>query len=196
MSEDLPQRDLEKDPVRPKFDVNTNAANEANLEMRDKEERVEGLEDEEDMEEAEVMKRKKEVRAPSREEIRVHRITHLPFRSWCAECVAGRAKDEAHHKRMEEDQEDSIKEVHFDYMMMRNEEAGTIAPVIVGRCRSSKFMIAHVMMRKGEGEEGIAQRLVRDTKTMGHYGPLVVKSDSEPSLLSVLERWRSSGTQK
>ena len=29
---------------------------------------------------------------PSAEEIRLHRITHCPYRSWCPKCVAGRAK--------------------------------------------------------------------------------------------------------
>ena len=128
-------------------------------------------EDEEGVEEAEVMKRKKEVRAPSTEEIRVHRLTNFPFRSWCAECVAGRAKDEAHHQRMEEEKEGSIKEVHFDFMMMRIEEGGTIAPVIVGRCRSSKLITAHVTLHKGKNEERIAMQLVKDTKKMGTTDP-------------------------
>ena len=137
------------DPVRPNADASSQVMVGNQAVIREELLEIKGFEEEEELEEAEVMKRKSEVRAPSREEIRCHRITHLPFRSWCAECVAGRANDEAHHKkRMEEDTEQSLKEVHFDYMMMRNEEGGQIAPVIVGRCRTSKLIIAHVTAHK------------------------------------------------
>ena len=39
---------------------------------------------------------------PSAEDVRKHRACgHLPFRSWCPECVMGRAKEDP-HKRKEE----------------------------------------------------------------------------------------------
>ena len=31
-------------------------------------------------------------KGPSAEQMRIHRLTHYPFRSWCPQCVAGRAK--------------------------------------------------------------------------------------------------------
>ena len=33
------------------------------------------------------------VEKPSQEEIDLHRLTHLPFRSWCEECVAAKSRD-------------------------------------------------------------------------------------------------------
>ena len=48
---------------------------------------------------------KKEVRTTSTEEVGEQSISHFPCRSWCAECVAGRAKDDAHTQRMEEKRE-------------------------------------------------------------------------------------------
>ena len=81
-----------------------------------------------------------------------------------------------------------VKEVHFDYMFMGNKSGGHTVPVIVGRCRSSKLLIAHVVPMKGDGEEWIAKQVVKDIKKMGHYGPLIVKSDGEPALLSLLEK--------
>ena len=30
--------------------------------------------------------------SPSKEERRIHRITHWPFRSWCPECVMGKSR--------------------------------------------------------------------------------------------------------
>ena len=35
------------------------------------------------------------------EEWKSHRLTHLPYRSWCPECVAGKAVDDAHRRRHE-----------------------------------------------------------------------------------------------
>ena len=40
--------------------------------------------------------RKPEVHVPSLEEWRQHRLTHLPYRSWCPDCVAGKTVDDAH----------------------------------------------------------------------------------------------------
>ena len=39
---------------------------------------------------------------PTKEERRVHKITHLPFRSWCPHCVKARAKNWPHYKDTEE----------------------------------------------------------------------------------------------
>ena len=35
---------------------------------------------------------------PTREERARHDLTHLPFRPWCADCVAGRAVDDPHRR--------------------------------------------------------------------------------------------------
>ena len=72
----------------------------------DNEEKTEDNEENEDVgEEGLVAVRMKEIKAPSTEEMRVHRATHLPFRSWCPECVAGRSKDSAHSKISDEESE-------------------------------------------------------------------------------------------
>eukprot|EP00971_Amphidinium_carterae_P283385 5625998-Amphidinium_carterae.1 len=38
-------------------------------------------------------------RAPTAEEVRVHRLTHCPFRTWCPVCVAARGRDPPHRRR-------------------------------------------------------------------------------------------------
>ena len=50
-------------------------------------------------EEAQVPMRRKLAGTPTEEEVRAHRVSHLPFREWCPECVAGRAKDWPHRVR-------------------------------------------------------------------------------------------------
>ena len=43
--------------------------------------------------------RKKVEPLPSEEEQRKHRVTHLPFRSWCPHCVAAAANDDPHRSK-------------------------------------------------------------------------------------------------
>ena len=69
---------------------------EVSLEPIEKEEHVVIQDDEfqEGEEDTEKLKVKKDIIAPSASEIEEHRLTHHPFRSWCRECVEGRALGE------------------------------------------------------------------------------------------------------
>ena len=138
-------------------------------------------------EEAEEAKRRPEIKAPSKEEVRRHNVSHLPYRSWYPQCVAGRGKDHAHHARLKSE-ESRGEEVHFDYAFLRNEEGGERATVLVGRCRRSKFLTAHVVPSKGESEEWVVDEVMKDLRNMGHHGQLLLRGDQERSLGCVFER--------
>ena len=58
--------------------------------------------------------------APSRQERAEHRITHCPYRSWCAECVAGKCKATPHLTRSaeEKEEEDKLPTIGVDYAFM------------------------------------------------------------------------------
>ena len=47
-------------------------------------------------EEARKPKTKPDPKLPSKQEIEEHNITHLPYRSWCPHCVAGRGLSTPH----------------------------------------------------------------------------------------------------
>ena len=51
---------------------------------------------EEEQEEVKVAKPARDPRAPTKAERDAHEATHLPFRSWCAERVAGRRTNPPH----------------------------------------------------------------------------------------------------
>ena len=53
----------------------------------------EDVEDEMRVEEARDALTRRPASRPTVEEIRRHRATHLPFRDWCPECIAGSAND-------------------------------------------------------------------------------------------------------
>ena len=64
---------------------------------------------------------------------------------------------------MDEDLESAIKEVHFDNMLMRNKSGGNTVPAIVGRCRYSTRLEAHVVPMNGYGEDWIATQRISIT---------------------------------
>ena len=82
-------------------------------------EHLEGDSDVEELavEEAKVAKVARDPSAPTRQEVEAHEATHLPYRSWCPICVAGR-RDNAPHKSLT-DEERSVPEVVMDYCFIR-----------------------------------------------------------------------------
>ena len=57
-----------------------------------------------------------EERAPAREEVKAHMVSHMPFRSWCDHCVKGNASGNPHRRRKEEDRELREAVVSVDYL--------------------------------------------------------------------------------
>ena len=84
--------------------------------------------DNEEAEEARVMKMSPPVVKPSAEEVRQHRLTRCPFRSWCSECVAGAANDHSHPGRTEALGE--VPEFHCDYAFLRDKAGEKSQPML------------------------------------------------------------------
>ena len=124
-------------------------------------------------------------KGPSEEERRRHRVTHYPFRSWCPECVAGRAKSYP-HKRREESSDSGYPEISFDYCFPRREKRGESISVLVGREKRSQMLIAHVVPVKGAGAQWIVDQVVRDIRKLGVHGKIILKCDQEPAILDVM----------
>ena len=75
---------------------------------------------------------------PTLEEKRIHEITHLPYRSWCADCVAGRGTGFAHTSQ-ETLGDDIVPTVGMDYHYMGAEgEEGTV-PMLCIKCAILRF---------------------------------------------------------
>ena len=82
------------------------------------------------------------VNKPSRQEVEEHMATHIPFRSWCAHCVAGKSKSNPHKREVDKDRE--VPQVSLDYMFMqsgRNEEQLGM-PILVAKDRMSGWTMA------------------------------------------------------
>ena len=54
------------------------------------------VEDESEEEDSAELKHAKDIVSPSRDAVEQHRVTHLPYRSWCKQCVMGRGIGKPH----------------------------------------------------------------------------------------------------
>lgn len=72
---------------------------------------------------AQVAHRRSPAKLPTKDEVRTHHVSHLPFRDWCEECAAGRRHDWPHRTKSQET-ELSTPEVHMDYCFVREGDSG------------------------------------------------------------------------
>ena len=131
-----------------------------------------------------VRVRDRVVRPPSDAEIRAHSRTHLPFRSWCNHCVAGRAPNLPHKSIAREVLRE---EVSFDYCFLKDFVGGDSQSVIVGKDRRTGIIVAHVVPSKGASVEWLVPQLVRDLQKMGYYGMVTLKTDQEPAIRDLMK---------
>ena len=93
---------------------------------------------------------------PTQRQIDDHRIDHLPFRSWCPQCVAGRATGEQHQHRKEER---NIPTFLMDYLFLTRSRVVDREALLEGeevemkvlpiKDLSAKTVFAHVVPCKG-----------------------------------------------
>ena len=133
---------------------------------------------------------------PTKKEIEEHAVTHLPFRSWCPQCVMGKAKDDPHRKVEQEVKEAGMPIVTIDYMYLGKrgeseskeeyESKSNSVPTIVMRCHRTKSTFAHVCKNKGASDTWIVKRLAKDIDSLG-YGAVILRSDNEPAIIQLQE---------
>ena len=129
---------------------------------------------------------------PSAEEVEEHRISHLPFRNWCRECIEGKALGE--HRGANAGIESTVPVVGVDFFYLtadgmfhrselidypRSEEGeaalksarsqSNIVLCMIMRCSSTKVIRAHVVPSKSVDEDGyIVKLLTKDLRWLGH----------------------------
>jgi hypothetical protein len=140
---------------------------------------------------------------PTDKQIEEHRLTHLPYRSWCRWCVLGRGRGLQHRVRPGS----LIPIVGIDYyfltgsgIKLRSElamndeqvetarQSGDLVKCLVVRCYVSKAVFGHVIPRKGLDEDGIVvDKILHDLEWLGHTR-LIVKADNEPAIQALARR--------
>ena len=120
---------------------------------------------------------------PTAKEIAEHEITHLPHRSWCAACVAGRSRDRP-CKRLNHRDTCQVPTIVFDYGFMGGKNEAEIASIPVVRDVDTKMLFAHVVPRKGLASDHGVQQLLKDIERLG-YRKVCLKCDGEPALIAI-----------
>ena len=143
---------------------------------------------------------------PTRQQLAEHRITHVPFRSWCKWCVMGRARGTPHApsggsaipiigldyffitrggvKNRSELDFPATEEGSADLEVAR--ETGEIVKCIVLRCSKSKIVLAHVVPCKGlDEDEYVLNTVVNDLAWLG-YTAMIIKGDNGRALQALL----------
>ena len=127
---------------------------------------------------------------PSLEEVRKHRLTHRPFRSWCPHCVRGKGRADPHKASKQKGVWDGIPKVVSDYFFVgqrrphgreeraKEEEAAERdgqTPVLVIKDTKSKTIFAHACPCKG-AHEAVVTKIVADLDALG-YKTLLIRTD-------------------
>ena len=127
---------------------------------------------------------------PSARQISEHELTgHAVYRSWCRHCVASKGRAHAHSSR----EEGELPEICVDYgFFCRDKE--DVLPILCVECRNSSTgcVGATVVDRKGASDYA-SSFLTAFIKSQG-FKRILVRSDNERSLLSVIERVTSNLT--
>ena len=124
---------------------------------------------------------------PSQKEIDEHELTHLPFRTWCRECVHRRGVEMPHRARIGDDG-DRLMKLNVDFMFLGPRgTAGETIPVLVIREEKTRMTLSSAVHSKTIGEF-VARRVLAFLSEIGClYGDVIVKSDQEPALISLVE---------
>ena len=149
--------------------------------------------------EAQPSKRLPSPYMPTASEIADHRVGHMPYRSWCDECVEafGRERAHRHHDNLHARQ---VPVISMDYLFatargvfkrgeLEDEDSEEVLKVLVVYDSWSKCVFAHAVPRKG-AEASAVNAIVADIAWLGHTR-VVCHADNEPAMLAlVLEALR------
>ena len=138
-------------PVSPNLNQDTDKGNimmnaTAASEEIDEENYVEEEDMKDDVEEAQAAEAIRVPLTPSKREIEEHELTHLPPRSWCVHCQAGRGKENHHRGRSDEEKEEidegAITTISMDYFYLNNKSDRTIEVDSLGEDCNNTFVLA------------------------------------------------------
>jgi hypothetical protein len=121
--------------------------------------------------------------SPTRAQIEEHRArAHLPYRSWCGDCVAGRKKNPPHY-RVKDDSGRLIPQVCLDYAFLRDLDETETITCLVCKDTGTRTLFGDVCPKKGALEYSVDMTL-SNVRKLG-YKRLSLKTDQEPALIAL-----------
>ena len=116
---------------------------------------------------------------PTEEELRVHRVSHILFRDWCPECVAGRAKDWPRRPRNRQEILTAL-EVHFGLLLHPRVRWGGLQCGAGGEGQGNDVDLGTCCAFQG-WRHRVSNPVCRDLRKFGTSGDVVFKTDQEPA---------------
>ena len=83
---------------------------------------------------------------PTEEEVQMHQLTHLPYRSWCCQCIRGRGKALEHRRQNREHQ---VPEVHLDYCFMGTAKDRKTKCILVAKEANTRYVLSTAVPMDG-----------------------------------------------
>eukprot|EP00435_Cladocopium_sp_Y103_P065145 s364_g27.t1 len=124
-------------------------------------------------------------RVPTEEERREHEISHIPYRSWCGDCVRGKGLSSAHkqHARDDEDRGQRRPLVAIDYFYLGRDEERSL-PILAMVEEQTGRTYAICMPEKGIGHQYNVAAAAKMLKVSGCLNA-ILKSDTERPLVAL-----------
>ena len=125
---------------------------------------------------------------PSEAEQAAHRLTHVPFASWCPSCIAHRSRPDR-HERTGESHANAVPTISFDFFYTKadGEAPGEDAPdtilALIMVCSQTSY-VACVPLQGKSQLDLINRELVQFAQRLGH-GEVIFRCDNEPAILQL-----------
>ena len=144
--------------------------------------------EEEEQQQAVPAKGLKSPDQPTPQERAEHNLTHLPFRSWCKQCVQNKSKSDA-HPRQQCNSKAPVVQFDFCYFKPLGEQKTT--PILTGIDVETGMAMAVVVSNKTQGfnyhVQCIQSFLMECGKVQAVLSNTVAQSDQEQHLISLLK---------
>ena len=118
---------------------------------------------------------------PTERERRQHELTHLPFRPWCADCVAGAAAANPHRRHGPRADDEGLVKISVDYgFMSTGDDENESRTLLVMHASRSKAVMARVVAGKGRQDPSAVAWIIEQVRRLG-VGRCVLQADGEPA---------------
>ena len=136
-----------------------------------------------DTDETPTVRPRTEPDQPTPAERAAHETLHLPYRSWCRACVAGRGRSDQHN--LIDQSTSTIATEASDYAYLAEEgHEDRATPILVSRNDKTKWLSAETLPCKGTSHPHNVTVLAKIYESCG-FQKLLAKSDNEPALLDL-----------
>ena len=117
-----------------------------------------------------------------------HRLTHLPYQSWCPSCVSHRARADR-HERTGESHSGPVPTISFDYFYTKSdgksaqeEEPGTITALVV--VDSHTGFVSCIPLEKKSQLDHANREIIKFIQMLG-CSEVILHCDNEPAILQL-----------